>query len=87
MTKGFFLGGDRILRRPGEGEMGKLYHGVHDGKGRKAASRSSPRRTLEEQYAWPVSGAKWNSPSGSITPTLPAPLMTARTTGVRIGRP
>lgn len=47
-TKGFFLGGYRILRRLGEGGMGKVYLAVRDGDGQRVAIKVLPPKLASE---------------------------------------
>ncbi len=48
MTKGFFLGGHRILRRLGQGGMGKVYLALSEPDGFKVAIKVLPPRLAEE---------------------------------------
>lgn len=51
-TKGFFLGGYRILRRLGQGGMGKVFLAVHEQNGDRVALKVlPPRKALEEEQA------------------------------------
>jgi serine/threonine protein kinase len=51
-TRGFFLGGFRILKPLGEGGMGKVYLAARPGDGRRVAVKVLPRtRALEERNA------------------------------------
>jgi eukaryotic-like serine/threonine-protein kinase len=51
-TRGFVLGGYRILKPLGAGGMGKVYLAVHPGDGRRVAIKVLPRtRALEEKNA------------------------------------
>ncbi len=47
-TKGFFLGGYRILRRLGEGGMGKVYLAVHEGNHQRVAIKVLPPKLASE---------------------------------------
>jgi len=48
-TRGFFLGGYRLLRPLGEGGMGKVYLAVNNDQERVAIKVLPPRRALEEE--------------------------------------
>ncbi|MDB5349733.1 MAG: serine/threonine protein kinase [Planctomycetota bacterium] len=48
MTKGFFLGGHRILRRLGQGGMGKVYLAVSEPDGFKVAIKVLPPKLASE---------------------------------------
>ncbi|MDR3637477.1 MAG: serine/threonine-protein kinase [Isosphaeraceae bacterium] len=51
-TRGFFLGGYRILRPLGEGGMGKVFLGARDGDGQQVAIKVlPPKRAIEESNA------------------------------------
>jgi serine/threonine protein kinase len=47
-TRGFFLGGYRILRRLGEGGMGKVYLAVRDADGHRVAIKVLPPKLASE---------------------------------------
>ncbi|HWE35525.1 MAG TPA: serine/threonine-protein kinase [Isosphaeraceae bacterium] len=51
-TKGFFLGGFRILRQLGEGGMGKVYLAARDGEPTRVAIKVlPPKKAAEEEQA------------------------------------
>ncbi len=51
-TKGFFLGGYRILRRLGQGGMGKVFLAVHEKTGERVALKVlPPKKALQEEQA------------------------------------
>ncbi len=51
-TKGFFLGGYRILRQLGEGGMGKVFLAAKDADGHRVAIKVlPPKKALEEEQA------------------------------------
>ncbi len=50
-TRGFFLGGYRLMRPLGEGGMGKVYLAVNDRQAQVAIKVLPPRKALEEQNA------------------------------------
>ncbi len=50
-TRGFFLGGYRLLRPLGEGGMGKVYLAVNDDEKNVAVKVLPPRKALEEANA------------------------------------
>jgi serine/threonine-protein kinase len=50
-TRGFFLGGYRLLRPLGEGGMGKVYLAVDDHDQKVAVKVLPPRKALEEENA------------------------------------
>ncbi len=51
-TRGFFLGGYRILRPLGEGGMGKVFLAAHEVDGQRVAIKVlPPRKVLEEKQA------------------------------------
>ena len=50
-TRGFFLGGYRLLRPLGEGGMGKVYLAVGDDRQNVAIKVLPPRKALEEENA------------------------------------
>jgi eukaryotic-like serine/threonine-protein kinase len=51
VTKGFFLGGFRILRRLGQGGMGKVYLAVRQTDGQRVALKVLPPKKAEEGQA------------------------------------
>ncbi len=69
-TRGFFLGGYRILRPLGEGGMGKVFLAVNEQTFDKVAIKVLPRARLrKKRAAWSGFAAKWSCPSGAIIPT------------------
>lgn len=48
VTKGFFVGGNRILKRLGEGGMGKVYLAVDERTGEKVAIKVLPPKKAQE---------------------------------------
>jgi serine/threonine-protein kinase len=50
-TRGFFLGGYRLMRQIGEGGMGKVYVAISDRKQQVAIKVLPPRKALEEGTA------------------------------------
>jgi serine/threonine protein kinase len=51
-TRGFFLGGYRILKSLGEGGMGKVFHAVREGTNLQVAIKVlPPKKALEEEQA------------------------------------
>jgi eukaryotic-like serine/threonine-protein kinase len=50
-TRGFFLGGYRLMRPLGEGGMGKVYLAVNDQQEKAAIKVLPPRKALEEENA------------------------------------
>ncbi len=50
-TRGFFLGGYRLLRPLGEGGMGKVYLAINDQQEQAAIKVLPPRKALEEENA------------------------------------
>ncbi len=78
-TRGFFLGGYRLLRQLGEGGMGKVYLAVGDDRQNVAIKVLPPRKALEEENAFSGFTAKWISPSAVLTPTSPARSRSATT--------
>ncbi len=50
-TRGFFLGGYRLMRQIGEGGMGKVYVAISDRKEQVAIKVLPPRKALEEGNA------------------------------------
>lgn len=51
-TRGFFLGGYRILRPLGEGGMGKVFLAGHEGNGQRVAIKVlPPKKAAEEEQA------------------------------------
>ena len=73
-TRGFFLGGYRILRPLGEGGMGKVFLAVNEQTVGKVAIKVLPPRKALGGGGQPASGsaARWSSPSAAIIPTWPA---------------
>jgi serine/threonine protein kinase len=50
-TRGFFLGGYRLLRQLGEGGMGKVYLAIGDDRQHVAIKVLPPRKAMEEENA------------------------------------
>ncbi len=77
-TRGFFLGGYRILRPLGEGGMGKVFLAAHEGDGQQVAIKVlPPRRPPRRTRPCTGSAARWTSRSAVQHPNLARTLESA----------